>query len=54
MPEPHTVLNGLASEQAAVALGRCCGSKRWVQQMLALRPFASNDALYAAADRLWR
>ena len=54
MAEPHLHLNGLSSDDAAAALRRCCGAKRWVQQMTALRPFASRDALYLAADRVWR
>jgi 2-oxo-4-hydroxy-4-carboxy-5-ureidoimidazoline decarboxylase len=54
MSEPHSYLNELPSEQAASALERCCGATRWVQQMIALRPFPSSAALYTAADRLWR
>ena len=54
MPEPHVYLNELASDEAAAALGRCCGAARWVEQMNALRPFASSAALYAEAERVWR
>lgn len=54
MSEPHVYLNGLTSDQAAAALKRCCGAKRWVQHMNALRPFASSEALYLAAERVWR
>jgi 2-oxo-4-hydroxy-4-carboxy-5-ureidoimidazoline decarboxylase len=54
MPDPHAYLNGLAVADAAAALRRCCGAKRWVQQMTALRPFASSDALFTAAERVWR
>jgi 2-oxo-4-hydroxy-4-carboxy-5-ureidoimidazoline decarboxylase len=53
MPEPHVYLNALASDAAAAALARCCGAARWVEDMLALRPFASCEALYDAADRVW-
>lgn len=54
MPEPHVYLNGLSSADAAAALSRCCGAKRWVQQMTALRPFSSSDAMFTAAERVWR
>jgi 2-oxo-4-hydroxy-4-carboxy-5-ureidoimidazoline decarboxylase len=54
MPEPHQYLNALTSNQAILALSKCCGAKRWVQQMNALRPFASSPALYTAAERVWR
>jgi 2-oxo-4-hydroxy-4-carboxy-5-ureidoimidazoline decarboxylase len=52
--QPHARLNALAPEAAREALRSCCGAARWVDAMLALRPFASSDALYAAADRIWR
>jgi len=50
---PAVVLNGLSSEAARDALARCCGSRRWVEAMLAARPFASSEALHALADRSW-
>lgn len=43
MPEP----------EAEKALAECCGSTRWVAGMLARRPFASRNAIYAAADDVW-
>jgi 2-oxo-4-hydroxy-4-carboxy-5-ureidoimidazoline decarboxylase len=54
MADPHLHLNAMKSSQATLALAKCCGSKRWVQQMCTLRPFASSEALYAAAERVWR
>ncbi|HTU59215.1 MAG TPA: 2-oxo-4-hydroxy-4-carboxy-5-ureidoimidazoline decarboxylase [Polyangiales bacterium] len=53
MAEPHAYLNGLSRERAALVLERCCGARAWVEQMLALRPFASSEALYGAAERVW-
>jgi 2-oxo-4-hydroxy-4-carboxy-5-ureidoimidazoline decarboxylase len=53
MLEPHAYLNALSAEQAALALTRCCGATRWVEQLNALRPFASSDALFAAAEQVW-
>lgn len=46
-------LNGLAADRATTELRRCCGSNRWALAMAAARPFASEDALLAIAERLW-
>jgi len=43
-------LNAMTSEDARNALTRCCGSARWVDLMLARRPFASSAEVLAAAD----
>ncbi|HEX4351566.1 MAG TPA: 2-oxo-4-hydroxy-4-carboxy-5-ureidoimidazoline decarboxylase [Polyangiales bacterium] len=50
MAEPHARLNAMSSDEARAALTRCCGSSRWVDKMLAGRPFASTPQLLAAAD----
>jgi 2-oxo-4-hydroxy-4-carboxy-5-ureidoimidazoline decarboxylase len=31
----------------------CCGSSRWVDEMLARRPFGSDDELVLAAREIW-
>jgi 2-oxo-4-hydroxy-4-carboxy-5-ureidoimidazoline decarboxylase len=46
-------LNALDRDAAAAALRRCCGAARWVETMLAQRPFASATELYAAGERAW-
>ena len=46
-------LNSLPMPAARTALGRCCGARRWVEAMLAARPFASDAELLAAAERVW-
>jgi 2-oxo-4-hydroxy-4-carboxy-5-ureidoimidazoline decarboxylase len=51
--EPHVVLNAASEADAREALARCCGSIRWVERMLAARPFASSDALLSLADEIW-
>lgn len=60
MPEPdapsaETVerLNRLAPADARGVLARCCGASRWVEGMLAARPFASASALFARAEAVW-
>lgn len=46
-------LNELPEAEAQLALKRCCGAARWVEGMLAARPFASASALHAEADAVW-
>lgn len=46
-------LNQMAQAQAAQALGDCCGSKKWVEQVLARRPFSDAAGLYDAAGDAW-
>ena len=46
-------LNGLPESAARAELVRCCASSRWTQAMVAARPFASDGAVLAAADRAW-
>ncbi len=31
----------------------CCGSRDWVQRMLALQPFRTAERMLEAADRVW-
>ncbi|MGH7699341.1 MAG: 2-oxo-4-hydroxy-4-carboxy-5-ureidoimidazoline decarboxylase [Gemmatimonadales bacterium] len=46
-------LNALPPDAARAALTRCCGSRRWVEAMLAARPFPNDAALRDTADRAW-
>jgi 2-oxo-4-hydroxy-4-carboxy-5-ureidoimidazoline decarboxylase len=46
-------LNALSLAEATEALTRCCGAGRWVDGMLAQRPFASRAALFTAAEQVW-
>jgi len=46
-------LNTLDAAAAARELLRCCGSPRWARQVTAMRPFASVEAMVAAADSCW-
>jgi 2-oxo-4-hydroxy-4-carboxy-5-ureidoimidazoline decarboxylase len=46
------VLNALAEDDARAALANCCVAEQWVSGMLAARPFAGNDALFAACDAI--
>src|SRR6187399_2596778 len=46
-------LNGLGEDEARTALERCCGARRWVEGMLAARPFATPQALVQRAESVW-
>ena len=46
-------LNDLPEDQTRTALQRCCGSSRWVQDMMARRPFADDAQVFAAAEQAW-
>lgn len=50
---PAERLNALDDAGARAALARCCAARRWVDALLAARPFASDAALFAAAERAW-
>ena len=43
-------LNDLAESEARAAFERCCGASRWVEAMMAARPFGSFPAVVAASD----
>ena len=46
-------IDSLSESDARAALQRCCGSTRWVEGMLARRPFGTREVLYEAADAVW-
>lgn len=46
-------LNEMSEREARQKLLAVCGSERWVNRMIARRPFASVDAVYSAADADW-
>lgn len=45
--------NAMDEQSARAALASVCGSRKWVGQMLGLRPFADSGKLFAEADRVW-
>ena len=45
-------LNGLTDDDARAAFTNCCAAKKWVNGLLAARPYASDEALFAAGDTL--
>jgi 2-oxo-4-hydroxy-4-carboxy-5-ureidoimidazoline decarboxylase len=47
-------LDRMPAARATELLSSCCGSARWVERMVALRPFGSSGAMRTAADETWR
>ena len=52
--EPWRRIDSATPDEAGQLLGVCCGSTRWVESMIARRPFGSTGRLLAAADEVWR
>lgn len=46
-------LGDLPTDETRAALTRCCGSRRWVEAMLASRPWGSEEELFLHAGREW-
>jgi len=51
--EPPSRIDDASPDAARAILQACCGSTRWVDRMLALRPFGAVDILLSAARREW-
>jgi 2-oxo-4-hydroxy-4-carboxy-5-ureidoimidazoline decarboxylase len=47
-------LNALPREGAAELLVACCGSARWVERVIARRPYATLGELIELSDDVWR
>jgi 2-oxo-4-hydroxy-4-carboxy-5-ureidoimidazoline decarboxylase len=52
--EPWRRLDFAPAGEARTLLAGCCGSARWVDAMLARRPFGSTTALVESAASIWR
>ncbi|MEO6212811.1 MAG: 2-oxo-4-hydroxy-4-carboxy-5-ureidoimidazoline decarboxylase [Vicinamibacterales bacterium] len=46
-------IGAAAVEEAQALLRVCCGAERWVDRMMARRPFADRDTVLAAARDEW-
>jgi len=46
-------LDAMSESEAATALRAVCGSRHWVERMLALRPFEDSASLVRAGERIW-
>jgi OHCU decarboxylase len=48
------LIDRLGESEAAAQLRVCCGAHRWIEGMLAARPFESAERARAEADRVWK
>lgn len=46
-------LNALSEAEAREAFARCCGATRWVEKMVARRPFVGVQGLFGIAYGFW-
>jgi 2-oxo-4-hydroxy-4-carboxy-5-ureidoimidazoline decarboxylase len=46
-----TFNDGADDGRLATALGECCSSSQWIDQILAGRPFADDEAVFTASDQ---
>jgi 2-oxo-4-hydroxy-4-carboxy-5-ureidoimidazoline decarboxylase len=51
--EPWRRLDLAPPDEARALLFTCCGSTRWLDAMMARRPFGDQDALLTAARETW-
>lgn len=47
-------LNALTPAAAAETFRACCGASRWVDAMVARRPFSSTESVLEMANDIWR
>lgn len=52
--QPFEKIDQRPESEVRADLTRCCGSSRWVAEMMARRPFGSNERLMEAAAEIWR
>lgn len=45
--------NALPEMEAEEEILPCCGSQRWAQELMRLRPFGTASELFEASDRVW-
>ena len=48
------LLDSMDAPEARAVLTDCCGAPRWIEAMVAARPFKHPDALLAASDAAFR
>lgn len=53
IPPGLAQLNAMSVAESHARLYAVCSSKRWADAMVAARPFASVDSLFAVADEQW-
>ncbi len=51
--EAPLAINGASVESARASFARCCAASRWVDAMVAARPFEDLAAMQRVAERVW-
>ena len=51
--EPWQQIDDATTEEARALLARCCGASRWIERMIARRPFGDRGTLLTAAREEW-
>ncbi len=46
-------LNALSATEQTTGFGRCCGARRWVENMVAHGHYASSTQIFGHADAVW-
>ena len=46
-------LNELNPGDAAIVLTKCCGSTKWINEIVESRPYATNELLLEIAEKAW-
>jgi 2-oxo-4-hydroxy-4-carboxy-5-ureidoimidazoline decarboxylase len=46
--------HALPPDEATTEILSCCGSHAWAAKLVAMRPFADQQSLFAAADHCWQ
>jgi 2-oxo-4-hydroxy-4-carboxy-5-ureidoimidazoline decarboxylase len=47
------LINAWTDDEARASFLRCCGSRRWSEQMAEARPFESDATVFEGAARIW-
>ncbi|MFI5299263.1 MAG: 2-oxo-4-hydroxy-4-carboxy-5-ureidoimidazoline decarboxylase [Polyangiales bacterium] len=53
MSDGVSAIDALPSDEARARFLQCCGSRAWVEAMIAARPFATRERLHSKADVAW-
>lgn len=46
-------LNELNSREAKDEFIKCCGSNKWIQEMLSHKPYSTKEKLFNTAEKVW-
>ncbi|REK10945.1 MAG: 2-oxo-4-hydroxy-4-carboxy-5-ureidoimidazoline decarboxylase [Planctomycetota bacterium] len=47
-------INALNAAEATTAMTNCCAAQKWIEAMMACRPFDDDEHVLARAEAIWR